>query len=209
MRSYCNNHHLHLLLISLLSSPLRHYSAGGSLVVWAPEVEDEEVVCLDFVRKVKQKKEPPPVPTSKPLMDFASVWVILESEGWWRIRINDGTDPVYNAMKFYSEVYVSVIAKDIWNMDAFNLGLILYGVHYFDRCAMNRGEDGHCAVCSTCMCCLSSPCTALIFSLYSTPLLFRLLFTSPLVAIFFFSPREVRKHFESRRAAAEDEDTRR
>ena len=168
-------------------------------MVWAPEVEDEEIVCLDYIKKVKQKKEPPPVPVSKPLMDFNSVWVILEAEGWWRIRINDGTDPVYNAMKFYSEVYVSVIAKDIWNMDAFNLGLILYGVHYFDRCAFERGEKGHCAVCRLVMYCLFIHCISHILTLCCTPSLH--------ISTLLFSPREVRKHFESRRAAAEDDDT--
>lgn len=115
------------------------------------EKEEEVVLCQDLRRKVTQKKEPPPVPVPKPVMDFASVWAILEAEGWWRIRINDFSDPVYNAMKFYSEVYVSVIAKDIWNMEAFNLGLILYGVHYFDRCVHLRKGDSFGVSCAVCL----------------------------------------------------------
>jgi hypothetical protein len=84
------------------------------------------------------EEKPKEAPPEKKHMDFAAIWEVLESEGWWKIPIKDDTDPVFKAMKLYAELYVNANAKAIWNLESFSQQLIVSGVHYFVRCVVRE-----------------------------------------------------------------------
>lgn len=79
---------------------------------------------------------PPPAPPREPVLQWSYLWAHLEESGWRKIKINDVTDPVYAAMKFYAEIYVNETAKDIWTLNSFFHCVLTSGEHYFERCVV-------------------------------------------------------------------------
>ena len=92
-----------------------------------------ELHAATRIKKIKKNELDAQIIEKSNLLDFNSLWTILEKDGWWSISVNDHNDPVYAAMNFFSTVYINVAAKDIWNLNCLFNNEIINGFHYFER----------------------------------------------------------------------------